>query len=208
MPSRRWLAIAFLPLILGAAIFAVERFAFIRFTIPSGSMRPTLQKDEIVFGLRAAFDPRPIEPGEIVVFRPPVEATRDYIKRVVALPGDRIEIWNGNLFRNGALEREDYLAAPTPYTFAIHDYGFFVDGIRLTEDVANLPERFRWTRPDAVPAGCYLLLGDAREDSDDSHVWGCAQTSGPFASGPMRGAEAHLTARVFARIRKGAWSRL
>ncbi len=208
MPSQRWWLIALLPLVLGLLIFAIERFAFIRFTIPTGSMRPTLEKNEIVFGLRAAFDPRPVEPGEIVVFRPPVEAARDYIKRVVAVPGDRVEIWNGNLFRNGILQREDYLARPTPYTFAIHDFAFYVDGIRLTADTANLPDRFRWTRPDGVPEGCYIVLGDDREDSDDSHVWGCAQTSGPFASGPRRGTQAQLTARVFARLRKGEWTRL
>jgi signal peptidase I len=208
VPSRRIWPILFLPLILGAAIFVVERFAFIRFTIPTGSMRPTLQKNEIVFGLRATFDPRPLVPGEIVVFRPPVDAERDYIKRVVAIPGDHLEIWNGNLFRNGNLEREEYLDRPTPYAFAIHDYGFFVDGIRLTADVANLPDRYRWSRPDAVPQGCYLMLGDDREDSDDSHVWGCAQRSGPFSSGPLRGLEAHLTARVFARYRDGIWTLL
>jgi signal peptidase I len=208
VPARRlWLLLLF-PLILSAGIFAVERFVVIRFKIPTGSMRPTLHQNEIVFGLLAAFDRRPLGPGEIVVFRPPVDAPRDYIKRVVGVPGDRIEIWNGNLFRNGALVREDYLAQPTPYTFAIHDYGFYVDGIRLTAEGANLPERARWTRPDAVPDGCYLMLGDDREDSDDSHVWGCAQTSGSFASGPLHGAEAHLTARIFARLRDGAWSRL
>ena len=208
MPARRLWPLLVLPLALAAAIFAVERFAIIRFTIPSGSMRPTLQKNEIVFGLRGAFDPRPIAAGEIVVFRPPVDARRDYIKRVVALPGDGFEIWNGNLFRNGALDSEPYLDRPTPYTFAIHDYGFYVDGIRLTPDTSNLPERVLWTRPDAVPPGCYLVLGDDREDSDDSHVWGCAQFTGPFASGPRRGTAAHLTAHIFARLRNGTLTRL
>jgi signal peptidase I len=63
--------------------------------------------------------------------------------------------------------------------------------------MANIPPRDKWTAPDRIPAGCYLMFGDNRNNSEDSHVWGFAQTGGTFYSGPRAGGRASFTGHAF-----------
>ncbi len=120
--------------------------------IPSGSMLPTLQLQDRV--LVEKLRPRlhsPLAPGTIVVFHPP-EALRQagydpgaaLIKRVVALAGDRVEVRDGRLWRNNVAVEPDWSPEPMDYSFA----------------------------PLTVPAGHLLVLGDNRNASLDSHLWG------------------------------------
>jgi hypothetical protein len=53
-----------------------------------------------------------------------------------------------------------------------------------------------WTAPDRIPPNCYLMLGDNRNDSEDSHIWGFAQDAGTFATGPRAGERAGFTGRA------------
>jgi signal peptidase I len=120
--------------------------------IPSGSMLPTLQLQDriLVEKLRPQLG-RPLQPGAIVVFHPPaalVDSGYDpdaaLIKRVVGLPGDRIEVREGRLWRNGMAVQPDWT-----------------------------PERIDYQLPPlTVPADHLLVLGDNRNASLDSHVWG------------------------------------
>ncbi|WP_219903883.1 MULTISPECIES: signal peptidase I [Cyanophyceae] len=120
--------------------------------IPSGSMLPTLQLQDRV--LVEKLSPRfgsGVEPGRIVVFHPPAalqQAGYDpgaaLIKRVVAVAGDRVEVKGGRLWRNGSPAEPDWAREPMDYDLA----------------------------PLLVPAGQVLVLGDNRNASLDSHLWG------------------------------------
>jgi signal peptidase I len=120
--------------------------------IPSGSMLPTLQlQDRILVEKVSPRLGRTIKPGTVVVFHPPaqlVEAGYDpgaaLIKRVVAGPGDQIEILGGRLLRNGQPVEPDWSAQSMDYRFG----------------------------PVVVPPSHLLVLGDNRNASLDSHVWG------------------------------------
>jgi len=120
--------------------------------IPSGSMLPTLQLEDriLVEKIRPRLG-RPLVPGTVVVFHPPpalVAAGYDHrtalIKRVVAGPGDRVAVRQGKLLRNGVVVEPDW--SPQPMDYSLAD---------LT-----------------VPPDHLLVLGDNRNASLDSHLWG------------------------------------
>lgn len=132
-------------------VFLVIRpFIVQAFYIPSGSMLPTLLiRDQILVN---KFVYRFHEPahGDIVVFKSPKWASgdmivRDYIKRLVGLPGDVIEVKDGAVYRNGK---------------------------RLNEPYINEPYINYDMEPVRVPKGELFVMGDNRNDSNDSHRWG------------------------------------
>jgi signal peptidase I len=92
------------------------------------------------------------------------------VKRVAAVPGDQITIQGGTLYRNGQAVREPSLGSRPPYRFEIRDFAIFVNGRRPAGVV--MPVASRWRSPDRVPAGCYVVLGDNRANSVDSHIVG------------------------------------
>jgi signal peptidase I len=127
----------------------VKTFLIQAFFIPSGSMEPTLKPGDRVLVNKLSYELHSIHRGDIVVFkRPPSEpnpAINDLIKRVIGLPGDRIEARQGMVYINGQALSEPYLPPGTVTT-----------GLPLT----------------TVPAGQYFVLGDNRGDSADSRVIG------------------------------------
>jgi signal peptidase I len=134
----------------------IKRFLFEAYKIPSGSMRDTLQVEDRIFVGKFIYEIKDIELGDIIVFKTPEEIYDPekpyYIKRVVGLPGDLIEIRNGAIIRNGRL-----LDSP----------GFFVQN----EYYSRLRNRapFRRTR---VPEDEVFVFGDNSKDSFDSRYWG------------------------------------
>jgi signal peptidase I len=156
--------------------------------VPSGSMKPTILEGDLVFVNKLAYDLKiPFtlqrlgawdEParGDIVVFFSPHDGMR-LVKRVVAVPGDTVELRNNVLLLNGqALEYEPVLTqafAREIYEDArarvAKEHG--TDGARL---VMELPSRraVRTFGPITVPTGKYFMLGDSRDNSFDSRFWG------------------------------------
>ena len=156
--------------------------------IPSGSMRPTLLEGDVVFVNRLAYDLKlpltdivitPLgEPrrGDIVTFSSPRDGTR-LIKRIVGLPGDRIAMKDDVLTVNGATARyDDTWEAPDPVA-----PGRLLESVHATEQVAGsrrgvqfLPavRARRDLAPLTVPAGSYFMLGDNRDNSEDSRYIG------------------------------------
>jgi signal peptidase I len=178
------------------ALFLIT-FVVRTFYIPSGSMEPTLQIHDVL--LVNEFEYRITQPhdGDIVVFPPPIPTTNDFIKRLMASPGDTLRVHKGIVYRNGKALVEPYIAEKPIYELAIRDYQIFVDGSPLDPEEANVPPRQDWTAPDRVPPNCYFMMGDNRNNSEDSHIWGFAQLHGRFESGPERGKPAGFTGHAF-----------
>lgn len=116
--------------------------------IASGSMEPTLSVGTLLILDEWTLRHRPPRRGEIVSFRSPVGA-EDMVKRVIAVPGDRIELRGKKVVLNGSIQDEDYVVHRRENEA--------LDG----DDLG----------PMTVPAGSYFMLGDNRDESDDSSVW-------------------------------------
>ena len=178
-PARRPVATArvYLDALIAAALLALFLTTFVvrTFYIPSVSMVPTLQVGDVLLVDEMAYRLTPPQEEDIAVFRPPVSSGEDYIKRIVGVPGDTIAIENGVIYRNGTALREPYENQPPRYDLAIRRYGIYVDGRALDPHVADLPPKRFWEAPNRIPDGYYFVLGDNRNYSDDSHVWGFVQ---------------------------------
>lgn len=131
-------------LILTLVIFLVIRFAVQNFRIEGYSMEPNFHDGQYLFVNKLVYLFRLPERGDVVVFEPPNSNSRDFIKRVIGLPGDRIEIFDGQVRINGEPLKE-------PYPLNVGSY--------------SMPSI-------VVPLGEYFVLGDNRNFSSDSHSWG------------------------------------
>ncbi len=198
-PSARTVLREYLDAFIVAGLVALFLITFVvrTFFIPSGSMEPTLQIHDVL--LVNEFEYRFMKPheGDIVVFPPPLVSSNDFIKRAVGLPGDQIRVHNGVVYRNGVALNEPYISEKPNYELQVRDYGIYVDGSALDPSIANIPARSMWSAPDRIPDGFYLMFGDNRNNSEDSHVWGFAQTGGVFQSGQVKGQKASFTGHAF-----------
>ena len=147
-------------------------FAFQAFKIPTGSMIDNLLigdhilVNKFIYGapgggvLEGCCGFREIRRGDIVVFRFPRDPKVDYVKRVVALPGETIRIWNKEVFINGRALDEPYTIYEDRNT-----YEFAPD----LEEQYQLRDQLEHLR---VPPGQYFVMGDNRDSSNDSRYWG------------------------------------
>jgi signal peptidase I len=123
--------------------------------IPSGSMLPTLQIDDRLIIDKISYRFGDPQRGDIVVFNPTAQLEKEnykdaFINRVIGIPGDRVEVKSGKVYLNGKVLPEKYLDEPPRYQWSSNE--LTPDGI--------------------VPLGHYLVLGDNRNNSYDSHYWG------------------------------------
>lgn len=147
----------------------VRTFVFQAFKIPTGSMKPNLLVGDHLLVNKFVFAPaasaierallpmRAIERGDVVVFKFPEEPDRDFIKRVIGLPGDTLELKNQTVHINGMPLIEPY----AHYLFPATDAG--------QADSFDLRRKYG---PVTVPDGHYFMMGDNRDDSQDSRFWG------------------------------------
>ncbi|MGC1381362.1 MAG: signal peptidase I [Candidatus Baltobacteraceae bacterium] len=191
----------YLDALIVAGLIALFLITFVTrtFYIPSVSMVPTLQVHDVVLVDEIAYRLHAPEPGDVAVFTPPVDSGgNDFVKRVIGVPGDAISVSNGVVYRNGIALNEPYENQPPRYDLAIRHYGIYVDGRPLDPRTANVPPRAFWQASDRIPQYCYVVLGDNRNYSDDSHVWGFAQSRGRFAAGSLAGkTRASFAGRAF-----------
>ncbi len=178
------------------ALFLIT-FVMRTFYIPSASMEPTLQIHDVLLVNEFEYRFHPPHDGDIVVFRPPIPTGNDFIKRIIGAPGDRLSVHQGIVYRNGVALGEPYIAAKPDYELEIKEYGVYVDGQPLDPASANIPPRSMWQAPDRIPKGFYFMMGDNRNDSEDSHIWGFSQPSGQFAAGPEQGHRASFVGHAF-----------
>ena len=198
-PTARTVIREYLDAFIVAGLVALFLITFVvrTFFIPSGSMIPTLQIHDVL--LVNEFEYRFTKPADedIVVFPPPIESPNDFIKRLMGAPGDTFRIHNGIVYRNGVALVEPYEAQKPSYELEIKNYNIYVDGSPLDPTLANIPPKDKWQAPDKIPDGCYFMMGDNRNNSEDSHIWGFAQADGTFLAGPLKGQKASFTGRAF-----------
>lgn len=176
---------AFFPVIL--IVLLLRSFLVEPFRIPSGSMMPTLLAgdfilvNKFVYGIRLpvinkkVFDIDAPKRGDVVVFRFPNDPSIDYIKRVVGLPGDRIGYFNKIIYVNG-----DPMAQHLDGTYKGAGAGIAMTGASLRTERLGMIEHqilIRSGQPSVegefqVPAGHFFVMGDNRDNSNDSRYWG------------------------------------
>lgn len=170
---------------------AVRTFAVEAFRIPTGSMEGTLLVGDFLLVNKAVYGAEiPIvhkrlpafadpERGDVVVFLPPHDPHKNYVKRIVGVPGDTLEMRGKVLYRGGRPQDEPY----TRHTDPMGDpsdigmdwqLGYLADAT-LTRRTYH-PSRDNWG-PLVVPPGKFFALGDNRDRSEDSRYWGFLDAS-------------------------------
>lgn len=165
--------------------FIIRSFLVEAFKIPTGSMENTLLVGDFLLvnkavygaeipltGIRLPGYEKP-ERNDIVVFTPPHDPGKNYVKRLIGLPGDTLAMLNKVLYINGEPQVEPWVRHIDPHGDATHpgmgwQRAYLVDGASRAEYRAT---RDNWG-PIVVPADRYLVLGDNRDNSEDSRYWG------------------------------------
>jgi len=114
-----------------------------RIRVEGSSMHPTFEDGEVVIVSKLAYKFGEPQRGDVVIFHYPNNPKEEYIKRIIGLPGDRVEIRDGQIRVNGHVLEEPYISEEPNYTYSL-----------------------------TVPAGTLFVLGDNRNNSNDSHNWG------------------------------------
>ncbi len=132
--------------------FGIRTFVAEARVVPTGSMQPTVEINDRLVVEKVSYLFQDPQRGDIIVFQAPQEALDaansktkdDYVKRIIGMPGEEIEVRDGQVFVDGSVLKENYIKAPPLYTWG----------------------------PNVVPDNHYLVLGDNRNGSSDGHVWG------------------------------------
>ncbi len=140
---RAWFGDLFVSVVVSLIIIL---FLYQPVRVEGTSMLPRLEDQDRLFINKFAYQFEKVQRGEVVVFYYPHDHSKSYIKRVIALPGDRLLIDHGTVFVNGVAQKEPYV--PERY-----------------QDERSLPERI-------IPAGEYFVMGDHRSISSDSRDFG------------------------------------
>ena len=125
--------------------FLLGHFVYINARVPSGSMEETIMTGDRVFGNRLAYKNKEPERFDIVIFKYPDDPSKIFIKRVIGLPGETVEVKDGKVYIDGSEKPlDDSFCSEVP----IGDFG-----------------------PYEVPQNCYFMMGDNRNNSLDSRYW-------------------------------------
>ena len=123
----------------------INSFVIVNATVPTGSMENTIMPGDRIIALRLTYYVSSPERGDIVVFRYPDDESVLYVKRVIGLPGETVEVKDGEVYINNS---------DTPLD----------DSFVKEQPVGNFG-------PYEVPEGCYFMMGDNRNNSQDSRYW-------------------------------------
>lgn len=160
--SRRlWIGLA-------AAVFLFPQIMR-PFSVPAGSMEDTILTGDRLFVRPLAGTPTR---GDLIVFRYPVDRRQTFIKRVIAIGGDRLRIDNKAVLLNGAPLPEPYAVRKTDYIDPFRDNFPSQPNVPLSLDWAEQLKQHTIAGELVVPAGMLFVLGDNRDSSLDSRYWG------------------------------------
>jgi signal peptidase I len=157
---RDTLEIVFLALVL----YVVIQYAVQTVHVLGSSMSATLHDNDLLVASKISYKLHAPQRGDIIVFKPPNEDSRDFIKRVIALPGDRIRITNAVVYINGQVLHEPYL--PEPWTY---NNNWPADG-----------------QDKLVPTDQYFVMGDNRNHSSDSRSFGFVELDAILGKAEVR----------------------
>src|SRR3954453_15298152 len=130
--------------LLTLVIFLGVRLVVQNFRVEGSSMEPTLHSNQYLLVNKATYVVGQPQRGDIIVLRFPLDPKRDFIKRIVGLPREQVEVKGGSVYVNGHALVEPYILQAPAYIYP----------------------------PTTMPPDQYFVLGDNRNNSDDSHVWG------------------------------------
>jgi signal peptidase I len=134
----------------------IRTFVVQAFKIPSGSMLPTLQIGDHILVNKFIYYFEPIKRGDVIVFKFPQDESRDFIKRVIGLPGETLEVRGKQILINGAPLKEPY---------AVFSDGPFARAMEQEH-----------LGPLVIPPDKLFMMGDNRDHSMDSRIWGFLDT--------------------------------
>ena len=129
----------------------IRTFFIQAFKIPSSSMYPTLQVGDRLMANKLVYKFRDPERGEIVIFKYPLNLRKDFVKRLIALPGEEVEIKKGEIFIDGKQVKNSLIDERYYYNSGLYGAEF----------------------PAKIPSDSYYVLGDNSINSKDSRYWGC-----------------------------------
>jgi signal peptidase I, bacterial type len=136
-------------IVLALALYIIINFAVQTIHVMGPSMENTLQNNDFLVASKISYHLHDPQRGDIIVFKPSNDASHDYIKRIIAVPGDHLRIVHAQVFINGRRLKEDYL--PEPWTWT---------------------DTWNQGNEDVVPANSYFVMGDNRNHSTDSRFLG------------------------------------
>jgi signal peptidase I len=139
--------------LLALGLYLLATIAIQAVHVVGSSMNPSLQDNDLVIASRLDYRLHPPDRGDIVIVKDPWDPSQNFIKRVIGLPGDHVLIRTGHVYLNGVRLEEPYVAADWQAT-------------------TNWPALPNQADGDKVPAGSYFVLGDNRDHSSDSRVFG------------------------------------
>lgn len=162
-----------------AALLAllVRMFVVTAYKVPTGSMQPTLKAGDFIFSTRFDYQIGNPERGDVVVFSYPQQARVNYVKRVIALPGEKVEIKNGIIFVNDkAFQTEADMKSSDEDNPNRDIFDVYSETLPEQETYQIIRKKQMGQEssfgPLVVPDNQVFVLGDNRDASDDSRYWG------------------------------------
>jgi signal peptidase I len=155
-------------------VLLIRTFVAQAYNIPSGSMKPTLLVGDFILVNKLVYRFSEPKRGDIVVFKYPIDPNIDFIKRIVALPGEEVEVRNNQVFINGKpLPLIEVGRGEENGVRKVIYEEVLPEGIKhKVQFYEDFPFSKRDFGPVVVPPNHYFVMGDNRDNSEDSRYWG------------------------------------